>query len=186
MTHSIARDRDFPSNFHTAKANTLADQYFAGTLSWENYLSRTVPVLVACQPPNKMMSCIPVVLGFSEFLEGLTRYLLGIFNLKQREATLRVKWGGPGALPFDLDDTLLLDTKNLEPTVRLLKQRQGTDMILLEVRGSSLVGRAGPSGDQKGSKREGKKKQEGRKAVEKETERYQRHSSHSDVAMEEL
>ncbi len=186
MTHSTARDRDFPSDFHTTKANTLADQYFAGTLSWENYLSRTVPVLVACQPPNAMVSCIPVVLAFSEFLEGLTRYLLGIFNLKQREATLRVKWGGPGALPFDLDDTLLLDTKNLEPTVRLLKQRQGTDMILLEVKGSSLIGQAGPSGDQKGSRREGKRKQEGQMAVEKETKRYKRQGSPSDVAMEEL
>ena len=186
MTHSIARDRDFPPDFHTAKANTLADQYFAGTLSWENYLSRTIPVLVVCQPPNSMVACIPVVLGFSEKLEGLTRYLLSVFKLKQQNATLRVRWGGPGALPFELDDTFLLDTRNLEPTVRLLKQRQGTDMILLELQGSSLVGQAAPSGDQRGSKREGKKRQEGRKSVEKESERYQRQSSHSDVAMEEL
>lgn len=141
-----------------------------------------------------MVNCLPVVLAMSESFAVLTHNLLEIVisqsdnsnsKLKQEEAILRVKWDGCGSKPFDGHDTLLLNSENLGPTLRLLKQRQGSDMILLELGDSRLLtGQGFPSGDQKGSKREVRKRPNGRNAAEGESRWDQRRGSHGDVMME--
>ncbi|KAF6221910.1 hypothetical protein HO133_001878 [Letharia lupina] len=187
MSHSTYQQRDFA----TVKANWLAEELSDGRISWTDYLSRTVPVMVGVQSQGKTVECLPVVIALSEFFEVLAHDLRNMFlsdsndtNVQHEQAILKVKWGGSGSQQFDGYDTMLLSSKNLEPTIRLLKQRQGTDMILLELNGWYSAGQVDPIGGQKVLRREGRKKQGGRIAPEGESGEKRNSGSHSDVSME--
>ena len=190
--------RDFTPGFHTDTARKLAGEQSAGRMSWADYLSRTVPVMVGLQSQgkHKAVECTPVVVAISESLGVLTHDLIEIVtsqsdnsNLVQQGKTiLTVKWYGCGSRPFDGHDTLLLSNMNLAPTLCLLKQRQRADMILLESGDSEFpTGQGAPGGHQKGSKSE-KKRPEGRNTVRGESvgdwKWDQRRGSLADVMME--
>lgn len=195
MDHPTIQHSKYAPDFHTDMARKLAEAQYAGKLSWTEYLTRTVPVMVGLQSQDKpkVVDCIPVVVAMSEFLGVLTRDLTEIVtnqsdnsndNVQEEKTRLRVKWYGCGSKPFDGHDTLLLNNMNLASTLRLLKQRMGTDMILLEQGDLGFpAGQGVPGGHQKGSKSEGKRP-EGRNAVRGESGWGQRRGSHGDVMME--
>lgn len=190
MAHLRIQPRDFPLDLHTDAANNLAHEQVEGKIGLMEYHGRTLPVMVGFQSQGRAVEYLPVIMGLAESFGALTRDLIGMsigrsmdddnkHKVRQEEAMLRIKWSRSGSETFGGQDTFLLSSKNLEPALRLMKQRQGIDMILLDLTGPpSTPPPVGPSGVQKGSKREG------RKGEEAATGRHQWHSDCSDYTME--
>lgn len=144
MAHLRIQPRDFPLDLHTDAANNLAHEQVEGKIGLMEYHGRTLPVMVGFQSQGRAVEYLPVIMGLAESFGALTRDLIGMsigrsmdddnkHKVRQEEAMLRIKWSRSGSETFGGQDTFLLSSKNLEPALRLMKQRQGIDMILLEL-----------------------------------------------------